>query len=69
MDMGRALHHTDTDSTSRLWAVSKSDCLKQRASVQLALLLLLLPFIVFRARTTWKPVRWTLALTPTKPTI
>ncbi len=38
MDMGGALPHTDTDSTSCLWAVSKSDCLKQRASVQLSLL-------------------------------
>ncbi len=26
-----------SDSTSRLWAVAKSDCLKQRASVQLSL--------------------------------
>ncbi len=26
--------HTETDWTSRLWAMSKSDCLKQRASVR-----------------------------------
>ncbi len=32
----------------------------------LALALLLLPFIALHARTTWKPVRWTLALTPTE---
>ncbi len=38
MDMGGAPPHTDTlISISRLWAVSKSDCLKQRASVQLSL--------------------------------
>ncbi len=34
LDMGGALPHTDTlDSTSRLWAVSKSESLKRRASV------------------------------------
>ncbi len=57
-----------SDSTSRLWAVSKSDCLKQRASVlSLSFLcswtLLLLP--PTHARLTWKPVRWMLALKPT----
>ncbi len=66
--MGWAPPHTDTDSASRLWAVSKSDCLKQRVRVlALSLLcswtLLLLP--PTRARLTWKPVRWTLALKPT----
>ncbi len=58
-----------SDSTSRLWAVSKSDCLKQRASMSSLSLflcswtLLLLP--PTRARLTWKPVRWTLTLKPT----
>ncbi len=37
--MGGAPPHTDTDSASRLWAVSKSDCLKKRVHV-LALSLL-----------------------------
>ncbi len=31
--MGGAPPHTDTDSASRLWAVSKPDCLKQRVRV------------------------------------
>ncbi len=57
-----------SDLTSSLWAVSKSDCLKQRASVRSISLflcswtLLLLP--PTRARLTWKQVRWTLALKP-----
>ncbi len=35
LDMGGAPPHTDTDWTSRLWAMSKPDSLKQRACVQL----------------------------------
>ncbi len=60
--MGGAPPHTDTDSASRLWAVSKSDCLKQRVHV-LALSLVLLNSLPVLA--TWKPVRWTLTLKPT----
>ncbi len=60
--MGGAPPHTDTDSASRLWAVSKLDCLKQCVRV-LALSLVLLNSLPVLA--TWKPVRWTLALKPT----
>ncbi len=72
MDMGGAPPHTDTlIRPAACRAVSKLDCLKQRASVRSLSLVLLdsLPVLATRpptrARLTWKPVRWTLALKPT----
>ncbi len=63
--MGGAPPHMDTDSASRLWAVSKSDCLKQQhqhATLSLSRLCSWTLFL-FSQLATWT-VRWTLALRP-----
>ncbi len=69
---GGAPPHTDTDWTSRLWAMSKPDGLKRRANVRALSLepslehLLKLTLPAFRnCALQCAPVRWTLALKPT----
>ncbi len=66
---GGAPPHTDTDWTSRLWAMSKPDGLKRRASVR-ALSWISRTSLVNRpafrnCALQRMPVRWTLALKPT----
>ncbi len=63
MDMGGAPPHTDTDSTSRLWAGPKPDSLKARRQCAKLSLPVLTTRSPTRARTT-RTVRWTLALRP-----
>jgi len=67
---GGAPPHTDTDWTSRLWAMSKPDGLKRRASVRALSRTLSRTSLVNRpalrnCALQHAPVRWTLALKPT----
>ncbi len=68
---GGALPHTDTLIRAAAYGRAKSDCLKTTRQCAKRSLLALASCFSLRSlsRTTRKPVRWTLALTPTEPTI